>query len=259
MYNEIRTIVPIYESFIMKFKKDHEIHLLKYRRMQDLYLEKNLKYYTKNQIQKIKQRFDALVHKSLLTSLHLEQLWAMSDYLRNNLLYSLDNLPKKVMWNNTQLIIGNMFLQSYLFQARSMLDFYMGYICVLFGEKRIDSMSIRNFKKKMKNIKGCFNKKASDILEYFNNYVFKSGKWGNSLNKLRNIVTHGNDIQIQYDSKEILLNKIILNWPTINGLTYEQLCQEIDNGIFQMLVDTSEILFELEWKPGPYKRNLWKV
>ncbi|MBW1669484.1 MAG: hypothetical protein JRJ66_15855 [Deltaproteobacteria bacterium] len=231
---------------------------MKFKKMQDIYLKRNHEHYSQDQILQINHRFNALLHKGMLTSLHLEQLWAMSEYFRSDLLYEFNNLPQEVSWNDTHIIIGNMFLESFLYQARSLLDFYQSYICVLLGTKTPRYMSRKKFSRAMKKSPKHFGEKPLIINEYFDEKVFIEGAWGNILKSLRDKITHKDIIKQSYEGTEKYMQKVLLNWPTIQGKTYERLCQEIENGYFGMIVETSEILFDLEWKPGMVNYVNWE-
>lgn len=255
----MKTILPATESLVEKAHLNYETVILKLRQMQDIYLKRNRKLYSNSQVYKIQRSFKAVEHKFFLSSLHLEQLWALSMDSRWELLDAIENSLDKLKWDDTQLVIGSMFLESFLFQARSFLNVYKFYICLVMGIEDPGKMSVERFYTRMRSCKrSSFQKRAIHLLEYFENTVFGPGKWGKLLKELRDKIAHRDYIRPSFDGKETIFEKILLDWPTLQGMTYDQFCQHINNGIFEMLYDTSPILFELEWKSGPFKQTLWK-
>lgn len=102
-------------------------------------------------------------------------------------------------------------------------------------------------------------------MNYFENKVFaKSSEnwlspenWGALLQSLRDKIAHRDKLRPSYDSDENLVDDVLFDWPTLRETTYDRFCQYMQNGMFYMLHDLSKMLYELEWKPGPYKEGLW--
>jgi hypothetical protein len=189
--------------------------------------------------------------------MHLEQLWSIRDYNVDEIVLHIDVLPSEVTWNETQFIVGNMYLESYLFQARSFIDIYMRYICTIFELGKLGHLSRKKFKKRLRNTPAKYTKKAENITNYFNNNVFAPEKWGSLIKELRDQISHIGENYIQVEKAGTVI-EVELYWPTVKGLTFDKLCQGIDTGIFEMLVDTTPILFDLEWKPGQYTQVNWE-
>jgi len=108
--------------------------------------------------------------------------------------------------------------------------------------------------------------KAQWVKTYFQSKVFGTNNgqsfelyhWGTLLEDLRNKVAHRDRLSPSFDSKETLVEKVLFNWPTLQKMTYDRFCQYMQNGMFSLITNISPILYELEWKSGPYNPDLWK-
>jgi len=87
--------------------------------------------------------------------------------------------------------------------------------------------------------------------------IFNDGQWGDLLRSLRDKIAHQEHLIPSYEGTE-KLGETLLNWPTIQGRTFDRLCQDIENGMFELVQELFPILFDLEWISGPYHPNLWK-
>lgn len=231
---------------------------LKLQRMQEIYLNKNSALYSNSQIDNIKRHLESVKLKFVLTDIHLEQLWALSMVARSNLRQAVDKSIDKLEWTDTQSAVGYVFLESFLFQARSFIDIFFGYICLLMGKKKIDTMNQKKFTSFMRSNGEPFKNKSIQLLNYFKKEIFGEDTWGTTLrDNLRGIIAHKERLRSSREGSEKLLGKVLLDWPTIRGKTFDRLCQDIKEDIFGMIQKTSSILFDLEWKSGPYRDDLW--
>lgn len=257
--SNMKIILPVTETVLKKVRKHIKTPLLKLGRMQEIYLRRNNELYTNPQIYQIKKSFKSVEYKFLFTNFHLEQLWTLSEDTRWEVLVALANSLDRLRWDDTQLNIGSIFLESFLFQAVSFLDVYMFYICLVMGIKDPGKMKVKKFFKLMSSTRGnTLQKKAIKLKEYFEGSVLGKGQWGELLRSLRDKIAHRDCLWPSLDSNETLLKNVLLDLPTIQRKTYERFCQDIDNNLFEMLRKTSPVLFDLGWKSGPYKSNLWK-
>jgi hypothetical protein len=110
------------------------------------------------------------------------------------------------------------------------------------------------------------NKKAEEVYSYINEEVLnktlnkQNGKecWGDLLRSLRDKTTHNALIKPTIEEKE---NSIGLNitWPTIQGVNYAYLAQlNFENNAFNMIRELFLVLYEIEWKAGPYKPEMFE-
>lgn len=111
-----------------------------------------------------------------------------------------------------------------------------------------------------------FAEKARRVEGYLDTRVFGtpsttgvvSNDWGTLLESLRTKLTHRDRLKASYEGAETLLDKVLLDWPTLRGETYDRFCQQMSNGMFYLITELSPILYGLEWKAGPYKEGLWQ-
>jgi len=77
------------------------------------------------------------------------------------------------------------------------------------------------------------------------------------LRSLRNKTTHNTLIKPTIEEKENTQG-LKINWPTIKGVNFANLAQiNFENKAFDMIRELFPVLFEIEWKPGPYKPGMF--
>jgi hypothetical protein len=141
----------------------------------------------------------------------------------------------------------------------------MLYICLLLKTGHEGRMSKRKFDKALLNVPTSMNDKAVLIAEYFDTKVFAESTnswlnpedWGTLLRSLRDKIAHRDRLRPSFDGDETLIGQVLFDWPTLRQTTYDRFCQYMQNGMFELLRESSPILYELEWKPGPYKPGMW--
>ncbi len=98
-----------------------------------------------------------------------------------------------------------------------------------------------------------FKQRAGNVLAIFQAH---DDEWVSLLKSLRDRIAHRDMLSANFESQEKIVTftqpSVLFNWPTIKGRTYDRLCQDSHNGIFLLIVDTLPVLFDIEWKPGPY-------
>jgi hypothetical protein len=128
-------------------------------------------------------------------------------------------------------------------------------------------MSRRKFFKALKKAQEePFKRKAEWIKRYFDTRIFGSSDWegmnpndwGTLLKSLRDKIAHKDRLHPSFDSEEVLVGEVLFDWPTLRGITRDRFCQYIQNGMFAIFTDVSPVLYELEWKPGPYRTDMWQ-
>lgn len=232
--------------------------LLKIERMQELYLGQNADLYTVKQTAQIRQWLGAVQYKFLVAHVHLEELWTLSMACRWTLLDVLTYTLERQQWTDDDILIGSMYLENFLLQARSFLNIYMFYTCLVMNIANPGSITIDDFQKHMRKAKGeRFEKRAHALGDYFDISVFGVGQWGRFVKDLRDKITHRENLRPSKQGNEVVLG-ILLDWPTIQRMTFERFAQMFANGAFELFRATTPLLFELEWKPGPYRENLWE-
>jgi|GEM_PF-3463779 len=214
----------------------------------NMFIENNKKLCSKKWHAKVKNLFDASFLKYALFNLHLELLWAQSDLKRLSLCKVLDNSIEEMDINADKNLILAFSFESFLFQARAFVDIYMFFICIFLGCIKPDepmNMSKKRFEKKM--IEHEQNEKCVRIQKYFSNRVFGNESWGTILRSLRDKIAHRDMLRLSNKSTEYLFNDELFDWPTIQYMTLDRFFQSIENGIFELIQKTSEILYEKQW------------
>lgn len=225
--------------------------LRKIERMQDLYLAQNANLYTADQTVQIRRWLGAMQYKYLATHVHLEELWTLSMTTRWTLLELLEQAVERQNWTNSDLTIGSMYLENFLLQGRSFLNFYMFYTCLIMNIASPGSITIDAFQAHMRKVKGeRFVQRAQAIGSYFETTVFGNGQWGRLIKDLRDKITHRENLRPSNQGDEVILG-ILLDWPTIRGMTFERFGQIFANGMFEMIRATTPLLFELDRQATP--------
>jgi hypothetical protein len=111
-----------------------------------------------------------------------------------------------------------------------------------------------------------FAEKAQWLQDYFHNKVFGTSNWtgqnpnnwGSLLQSLRDKIAHRDRLRPSFNSDGTPVRKVLFDWPTLRDITFDRFCQYMQNGMFALFTDVSPVLYEVEWKPGPFKPNLWQ-
>jgi len=226
--------------------------------MHSYYLRGHSKLYGQIEREHLDHYLAALRFKFYLATLSLEQLWAMSHTKRDQVVPALQNSLDRLECSDDELLLQSFLLEGFLFMGRAFLDFYMLYVALLLRTGHKGSMRKSRFFKALDKIKeGRFAERATKAEAYFQNRVFCPDCWGTRLESLRDKIAHRDIIRPSFESDETLIGQVLFDWPTIKGITYDRFCQEMQNGMFSLFTELSPVLYELEWKPGPYRPDLW--
>jgi hypothetical protein len=239
---------------------------LKIQAMQASFLRKNVALYTGLEIQQIDYYLRASLYKSYLATIAMEQLWALSHFKRNDLVFALQNSLESLDCTDDEMLAISFAFENFLFLSRAFLDFYMLYLCIFLKTGHEGKISQSKFYDSLNRVKsGSFAGKAERINEYFKTKVFAESSndrlspenWGTLIQSLRDKIAHQDRIRPNFSSQETLLNKVLFNWPTLRGMTYDRFCQFMENGMFSMVTEISCLVYDLEWKPGPYVAGMY--
>lgn len=236
--------------------------------MQEIYFERNPALYSQLEIQQLRYYLKAVLYKLYLATLNLEQLWSLSHTKRDTVFHVLQNSLDRLECSDDELLLISFAFEGFLFQGRAFLDFYMLYLCLFLRTGHQGRMSRNRFDRALKNVpQSPLSEKAVQVKEYFDTGVFASSaqswlspeNWGTLLESLRDKIAHRDRLRPSFDSDETLVGKVLLDWPTVQKTTYERFCQYMQNGMFYLITDISPILYELDWKAGPYRPDLWQM
>ncbi len=264
---EFKKIASGVHALVKSSRRHVDNSLQKVSLMQEIYLKGNSGLYSEEERSQLRYYFKAVAYKFHLANLSLEQLWALSEDKRQELLYALDNSLDRLDVSDDELLAISFVFEGFLFQATSFLDFYMLYICILLKSGHQGSISKQKFFKALGRVSEPFLvEKAQGVGNYFANHVFaeKTGKWlvpdhwGTLLRSLRDKIAHRDRIRPSFQSNETLVGEVLLNWPTLQSITYDQFCQYMQNGMFTLFTEVAPLLYDLEWRSGPYRQGMWR-
>jgi hypothetical protein len=240
--------------------------LQKLETMQEIYLRRASAFYGPGELHQIRYYLKAVSYKFHLANLSLEQLWSLSHSQRQEVVSALENSLDRLEVDDDDLLLISFVFEGFLLQARTFLDFYMLYLCLLLKTGHRGSMSTTRFFKALERVQQApFAEKAEWVHTYFRSKVFGSSdweglnpnNWGMLLISLRDKIAHRDRLRPSFDSDETLIGKVLFDWPTLQSTTYDRFCQYMENGMFALFTDVSPVLYELEWKSGPFHPDLW--
>lgn len=233
--------------------------------MEEVYLQSN-QIYTDIERKKIKYFREAFTYKFHLAALHLEEIWSLthigdSSPKLNDVLRNIFDLHE---FTGDDILLHSFAFEGLILQSTAFLDFYMLYICAIFQISKTNRLNADKFIKSLEEVTEDTHKgKAMQVKSYFEENVFgdgtdQSNNWGKLLRELRNSIVHRDALFPDFENDEMLLEKIIRKWPEKEfELTCSSFCQDVQNAMFYQITKLAAIVYGLEWKPGPYKKNMW--
>ena len=253
MNEEGKMLIQATEAIISNVKKQTDMIFPKLERMQEIYLAKNESLYSAKQLESIKRSFQSALMKFLLTDIHLEQVWSLSMVSRSTLFQTIVDSSNKIEWTENQKICGYLYLESFLFEARSFIDVLLRYFCLVLGKEVPGPIRLEKFYGYMNRVNPPFKNKSIKLTDYVKR-VFSGDQWGAILRSLRDKIAHQEPLIPSYEGIE-KISDVLLDWPTIRGKTFDRFCQKMENGLFDMVTELFPILFDLEWKSGPFRQT----
>jgi hypothetical protein len=240
---------------------DENIRRLKL--MQHIYLEENAHLYTNDhEVEQIQYYADVVSYKYWLASISIEQLQAVRhSRIDEGILSALENSLDRLDCSDDDRLVVSFALECFLFQAMAFLDLYMIHVCLLLRTGHRGSMRRRVFYRELSNAQqGPFADKAGWVEEYFRSKVFGATykpaswvreDWGCLVESLRDRIAHRDRVRPSFDSQETLINSVLLDWPTLQKMTYHSLCEMLRAGMYYLFYDVSAFLYDLEWDTLP--------
>ena len=156
-------------------------------------------------------------------------------------------------------ILVSFALETFLFEARSFLDVYMVFVCLLLktGFAKGHMSQSRFFEELDRVAESPFVEKAKWMKQFFETNVFGYEEtqdasvfrkdWGTLLKSLRDKIAHRDVISLSFDSREKFINDIRLDWPTLKGITYHSFAETIGNGMHELFYQGLCQIYELRW------------
>lgn len=203
-------------------------------------------YYSDLQVENVRKTLEAVLFKHTLILVHLEVLWQNSEKSRTEILRDYENSIVHHKWNDVEKMMNSLELESFLFQVRAFLNIYQIYCSQVLGNTKILNKT-KEFYSYLDNTDGLFKVKSERVKKYFCEVVYVKHGWGDLTKSLRDRIAHYDFIRYNYEGNEIV-HDVLLDWPTLKGLTYERFGQDVANGIFYMITNVSEILYDVEWQ-----------
>ena len=140
-------------------------------------------------------------------------------------------------------------------------------MCLIFRISETNYLSGKKFIKALDHIEDeWFIARAEQVKNYFEEKVFGGSEtgalltdnWGELLKNLRNSLVHRDVLHPDFQNNEPLLTRIIGDWPEREtDLTCSRFCQDVQNVMFYLLTKLAAVVYDLEYKPGPYKPGMW--
>jgi hypothetical protein len=211
---------------------------------------------------------DNSLHKFLYGSMALEQLWGVTHYLETES-YGLPatiDINITIQQNEMNFLLSSLLDQS-LYCWRSFLDFYLKYLLAFITgveEINISTGKFRDHFKRYMN-DNPNDTKAVNVFTYIESNVLnktynpKNGEecWGDLLRSLRDKTAHNKLITPTLMEKKNSKG-FDIKWPKIKNMNYAELAQQkFQNKAYATILDLFPILYEIEWKPGPYKPGMY--
>ena len=230
------------------------------RSIHESYINKHSDYYSANELQWINHFLDTVIYKSFLVSIAVEQLQSVKfGKIDESLWQAIDNSINKLDCSNDENILLSFALESFLFEARSFLDVYMIFICLLLKTGFTNGhMSKEKFYAELRKVhEPPFLEKAKYTQNYFKKRVFGTinqknlapirDDWGSLLISLRDKIAHRDKLNLSFNSTEKISFNILLNFPSINDLTYQLFAETLRNGIHALFYDVLAHIYEEKW------------
>ena len=244
--------------------------VVKASKAQEVYLRRNCEIYTQDETEAIRYFLDAFLYKYQITNFCLEQLWTMRDAkVEANILDIMRNTIISLDLTKDEVFLQSHYLEQFLFQSRSCLDFFMLYLTKVLRTRHVLNMSVDKFYTALPTSSpDVLNKKADQISDYFRQHVFSDEKnvqfaltpnWGQLVRSLRDRIAHRDRINITKNSRDLILNDVLLAMPMLQDMTYEKFCQTIENGMYEMIRDLFPVVYDLEWQAGPYREGMFET
>lgn len=233
-------------------------NILKY--IHKIYISRNPNLCTPEELAWISHFLDSVIYKSFLVRMAIEQLPSVRHgRIYESLWPAIENSLTTLNCSDDEQVLVSFALESFLFEARSFLDVYMVFVCLLLRTGFAKGhMSVTGFYDELdKANEPPFSQKAQWTRKYFDTEVFGHEEnpaaevsrkdWGTLVRSLRDKIAHRDVINLSFNSKENFINDIHLDWPTVKGITYHSFSETVGNGIHELFYKGLCQIYELRW------------
>lgn len=229
------------------------------RRIHQDYIERNSNLYNSKELLRINYFVDSVAYKSFLVRIAVEQLQSVKfGRIEESLWPAIENSLNSLTCSDDEQVLVSFALESFLFEVRSFLDIYMILICLLLKTGFTNGyMSKATFENELKKSGPPFSLKAKWVKDYFSSEVFGIENnneaeifrkdWGELVRSLRDKIAHRDVIRKSFDSKEVFINNIRLEWPTLQKLTYHSFAETVGNGVHALFHKVLCHIYDLKW------------
>lgn len=230
------------------------------RGIQGRYIKENPDLYTEDELIWINHYLDSVIYKSFLVRVAVEHLQTVKyGRIEDSLWPAIENSLGAMDCSSDEKVLLSFAFEAFLFEARSFLDIYMILVCLLlktgFSNEQMNKTKFYSLLDKVEN--PLFSEKAKWFKQYFDTNVFGKennqgafifrNDWGSLLISLRDKISHRDFINFSFESQEKYMKEIILDWPTIKGLTYHSLAETIGNEIHRLFHKGLCHIYEINW------------
>mgnify|MGYP000870219539 CR=1 FL=1 len=248
--------------------REYATHLpIKLEAMEKIYLQKTSGYSEVEQ-KKIVYFREASAYKFHLANLHLEQLWSLMHVGNQSPLLKdvLRNIYDTHQFAEDSILLPSFAIEGFIIQGTAFLDFYMLYMCSIFQISETNYLSGRKFLKALQQVEQPHKARSEQVYDYFAEKVFGESNtgailtdnWGGLLKSLRNSLVHRDTLFPDFQNENSLLIKVVGEWPEkLMNLSCSRFSQDIQNVMFYLMTELAAIVYDLEYKPGPYRLDMW--
>jgi len=225
--------------------------------MRRQHLTNNPHEYTTDEVTWLDYFHNAYVYKYRLALIHIESIWALQPSNHNeglSLEAILSNMYDQVSINDQEITLICSLTEDFLVHASTFLDFYLIYLYRFFHIKQ--EMKFERVLKDLDQTPQHLTAKKASISAYlqtvssFTKGQTTEARWGTMIHYFRNSIAHRDRVlpQPHLSPPKTLTEQLMPRVPTT---TLAAFCQDIANGMFTLLIETSPLLYDIPYRAGP--------
>lgn len=230
----------------------------KLEHMERIYLKRHAISYTENEAFQIDYYRKASIYKFIFATYTLEQMWAMPTQITKlNMMSIMQNNLDELDLSQDEVFLASYHLENFLYHGVAFLDFVALHITLILKTGHSGRMNPKTLLKSLDKvtIKSLIPKSVK-IKAYFEEQVYNNGGWGNKLRFLRNWIVHRD--KPRPTTTDDLISKVRSEYPMLEEESLGRFQQDMQNSWFFFYNDLAPMLYDLEWKSGPYREGMWE-